>query len=115
MVLHVLLHLLFHASSHAYSHLQVICFTLMLDYMEAIATTKFGANVKHTEKFLISLGGIKNWGVFSEIKQSEKSTDWCVFFQSSRLWFLKKAVWWSGKCMRSESTDLALNISFTTV
>lgn len=87
MVLHILLHSLFHASSHAYSHLQVICFTLMLDYMEAIATTKFGSSVKHTEKFLISLGSIKNWGVFSEIKQSGKSTDWSGFLWCFFLFF----------------------------
>lgn len=72
MVLYILLHSFFHASSHASSHLQMICFTLMLDYMEAIATTKFGSSIKHTGKFPISLDSIKNWGVFSEIKQSEK-------------------------------------------
>lgn len=61
----------------------------MLDYTEASATAKFDSNVKHTEKFLISPGRIKNWGVFSEIKQSGKSTNWSVFFQSSCLWFLQ--------------------------
>lgn len=65
----MLSHSLLHPSSRARSHLPVICFIPMLDYSEATGTTKFGSDVKHTDRFLISLGSVKNWGVFLEIKQ----------------------------------------------
>lgn len=65
----MLSHSLLHASSRVHSHVPVICFTLMLDYSEAAGTTKFGSDVKHTDRVRISLGRVKNWGVFLEIKQ----------------------------------------------